>query len=152
MITYKQGNLFDEDVEALVNAVNCVGVMGGGIALQFKDRFPENYHEYEAACKSNVVTLGTMFVHETGSLFNPKYIINFPTKGHWQNLSRLSDIEEGLKDLANVIKQHNISSIALPALGCGLGGLSWRVVKGVIEQTLKDLSDVRIVVFEPFKS
>lgn len=149
MITYKQGNLFDEDVEALVNAVNCVGVMGGGIALQFKDRFPENYHEYEAACKSNAVTLGTMFVHETGSLFNPKYIINFPTKDHWQNLSRLSDIEEGLKDLANVIKQHNISSIALPALGCGLGGLSWRVVKGVIEQTLKDLSDVRIVVFEP---
>jgi len=149
MITYKTGNLLTEDVEALVNTVNCVGVMGRGIALQFKKQFPENFKKYEKACKQESVVPGKMFVHETGNLTNPKFIINFPTKRHWRGASRLEDIEAGLTDLVSVIRKYNIKSIALPPLGCGLGGLDWNVVREHIENKLKELSFLEITVFEP---
>ena len=149
MITNKTGNLLSEDAEALVNTVNCVGVMGRGIALQFKKQFPENFKTYEKACKQESVVPGIMFVHDTGNLTNPKFIINFPTKRHWRGASRLEDIEAGLSDLVTVIKKYDIKSIALPPLGCGLGGLDWNVVRELIEDKLKDLADLEITVFEP---
>jgi O-acetyl-ADP-ribose deacetylase (regulator of RNase III) len=149
MITYKTGDIFKEDADAIVNSVNCVGVMGRGIALQFKKRFPENFKVYEAACKHKEVVPGKMFVYETGSLIGPQYIINFPTKRHWRGASRMEDIESGLQDLAAVIASLNIKSIALPPLGCGLGGLDWSEVRGRIENTLSQLSEVKVIVFEP---
>jgi len=149
MITYKTGDLFQEEAEAIVNTVNCVGVMGRGIALQFKKQFPENFKEYELACKQNEVVPGKMLIHETGSLIGPKYIINFPTKRHWRGASRMEDIESGLQALADVINKLEIKSIALPPLGCGLGGLDWNEVRKRIENTLTRCSDTNIIVFEP---
>ena len=92
MIEHKTGDIFAEDVEALVNSVNCVGIMGRGIALQFKKAFPKNFKAYADACKLNEVQPGRMFVFETGELANPRYIINFPTKRHWRGKSRMEDI------------------------------------------------------------
>lgn len=149
MITFKTGDIFKEEADAIVNTVNCVGVMGRGIALQFKKRFPENFKVYEAACKHKEVVPGKMFVHETGSLIGPKYVINFPTKRHWRGASRMEDIESGLQDLAAVIANLNIKSIALPPLGCGLGGLDWNEVRGHIESALSQLPEVKVIVFEP---
>lgn len=149
MINYKTGDIFKEKADAIVNTVNCVGVMGRGIALQFKKRFPENFRVYEAACKRKEVVPGKMLVHEAGSLIGPKYVINFPTKRHWRGASRMEDIESGLQNLAEVITSFNIKSIALPPLGCGLGGLDWRAVRSRIENALSQLSDVNIIVFEP---
>jgi O-acetyl-ADP-ribose deacetylase (regulator of RNase III) len=149
MITYKTGDLLLEDVDALVNAVNCVGIMGRGIALQFKKKFPQNYVAYEKACNEKEIVPGRVFVHETGSLLNPRLIINFPTKRHWRNPSLLEDIEAGLKDLVRVIRDYHIQSIALPPLGCGLGGLSWNSVRALMENWLGKLSDVHIVIFKP---
>lgn len=149
MIEYKTGDILREDAEALVNTVNCVGVMGRGIALQFKKAHPENFEAYAAACKNGEVQPGRMFVYETGTLTNPRYIINFPTKRHWRGKSRLEDIEAGLQALTKVIQKRNIGSIALPPLGSGLGGLEWADVKMRIEAALRDLTDVRIIVFEP---
>jgi O-acetyl-ADP-ribose deacetylase (regulator of RNase III) len=149
MITYKRGDIFKEDADAIVNTVNCVGAMGRGIALQFKKHFPENFKVYEAACKQKEVMPGKMFVHETGFLIGPKYIINFPTKRHWRGASRMVDIESGLLDLVKVIKKLNIKSIALPPLGCGLGGLDWAEVLPRIESALAEFAEVSIIVFEP---
>lgn len=149
MIVYKNGDIFNEDAEAIVNTVNCVGVMGRGIALQFKKRFPENFKAYESACKKKVVIPGKMFVYKTGSLIGPKYVINFPTKRHWRGASRIEDIESGLQDLEKVIKELKITSIALPPLGSGLGGLDWNDVRTLIENKLSQILDVNIVVFEP---
>ncbi len=149
MIIYKKGDIFNENVDAIVNTVNCVGVMGRGIALQFKKRFPENFTVYEVACKQKEVVPGKMFVHETESLIGPKYIINFPTKRHWRGFSRIEDIENGLEDLSEVITKLRIKSIALPPLGCGLGGLVWSEVRERIENKLSTLPDVKIIVFEP---
>ncbi len=149
MITYKTGDIFKEETDAIVNTVNCVGVMGRGLALQFKKNFPENFKAYEAACKLEEVLPGKMFVYETGLLLSPKYIINFPTKRHWRGASRIEDIESGLKDLATVIENLNIKSIAVPPLGCGLGELNWVDVRKYIENALSQLSKVNIIVFEP---
>ena len=149
MIKFVTGNIFDSDVEAVVNTVNCVGVMGRGIALQFKKRYPENYTAYELACKRNEVVPGKMFVFELNQLVNPKYIINFPTKRHWRGASRIEDIEAGLVDLAVVISERQISSIALPPLGAGLGGLDWSTVRKRIAAELTKLSNVDITVYEP---
>lgn len=149
MITYKTGDIFEEEAEAIVNTVNCVGVMGRGIALQFKKRFPENFKVYEAACKQKKVVPGKMFVYETGSLIGPQYIINFPSKRHWRGASRMEDIESGLQDLVKTIENLSIKSIALPPLGCGLGGLDWNDVRTRIENALSQLSDVEVIVFEP---
>ncbi|NWF93475.1 MAG: macro domain-containing protein [Syntrophaceae bacterium] len=149
MIEYKTGNILQEDVEALVNTVNCVGFMGRGIALQFKKAWPENFKAYAAACRRNEVQPGKMFVFETGRLTSPRYIINFPTKRHWRGKSRLEDIEAGLRALVEEIRKRNISSIALPPLGSGLGGLAWSEVRQRIKQALETLNNVRVIVFEP---
>lgn len=149
MIEYKQGDLLTSDVEAVVNTVNCVGVMGRGIALQFKKQYPENFKHYEAACKRNELVPGKMFVYETDSFIKPRLIINFPTKRHWRGVSRIEDIEKGLLDLINVIQTYNIKSIAVPPLGCGLGGLEWEEVKPRMEAVFADLSDVNVIIFEP---
>ncbi len=149
MIEYKTGDIFTEDAEALVNSVNCVGVMGRGIALQFKRRFPENFKAYEAACKRNEVNPGRMFVFDTGKLTSPRYIVNFPTKRHWRAKSRLEDIEAGLEALVEEIKARNIKSIAIPPLGSDLGGLEWKQVRPHIEGALRELNDLKVIVFEP---
>lgn len=149
MIRFTTGDIMQADAEALINTVNCVGIMGRGIALQFKNAYPANFKAYEAACKRNEVQPGRMFVFSTGQLTNPRYIINFPTKRHWRGKSRIEDIESGLKDLVRVIREGNIRSIAIPPLGSGLGGLHWPDVRKRIEGALSDLTDVDIVVYEP---
>lgn len=149
MIEYKSGDILRADAEALVNTVNCVGVMGRGIALQFKKAFPKNFMAYAAACKNEEVQPGRMFVFETEQLTNPRYIINFPTKRHWRGKSRMEDIDAGLTDLVATIRQHDIRSIAIPPLGSGLGGLEWSEVKARIEEHLVSLDDVQVMVYEP---
>ena len=149
MIAFKTGDILTEDAEALVNTVNCVGVMGRGIALQFKKAYPENFAAYAAACKRDEVRPGRMFISETGQLTNPRYIINFPTKRHWRGKSRMEDIDAGLVALAEEIRTRKIRSIAIPPLGSGLGGLDWPQVRARIETTLQKLSDLEAVVFEP---
>ncbi|HOE10748.1 MAG TPA: macro domain-containing protein [bacterium] len=149
MIEILRGNLLDADVEALVNTVNTVGVMGKGIALQFKKAFPENFDAYKRACDRKEVQSGKMFVYSTGSMVNPRFIINFPTKCHWRDRSRMQDIEEGLRDLVRVISRNGIRSVALPPLGCGNGGLNWDEVRSRIQEMLEDLQSVRILLYEP---
>ena len=149
MIRLVSGNLLEAQTEALVNTVNCMGIMGKGIALQFKQAFPDNFNDYSHACSKGKVRIGKMFVHRTNSMFHPKYIINFPTKRHWKAKSRLEDIELGLKDLVRIIKDLNIKSIAVPPLGSGLGGLNWEEVKSRILDALDNVPDVRILLYEP---
>jgi O-acetyl-ADP-ribose deacetylase (regulator of RNase III) len=147
---FTTGNLLDSRADAVVNTVNTVGVMGKGIALMFKEAFPVNCREYEAACRRGEVRTGKMFVTERPSMMGPpRWIINFPTKQHWRGKARLEWIEAGLQDLRSVILEKKIRSIALPPLGCGNGGLDWRLVRPVIERALEDLSDVDIIVYEP---
>lgn len=129
MLELTKGNLLEAPVEALVNTVNTVGVMGKGIALQFRQAFPENFKVYAAACKRDEVVPGKMLVVPTQRLDNPKFVINFPTKRHWKGKSRMEDVEAGLRDLVDVIRREKIQSIAVPPLGCGNGGLDWRVVR-----------------------
>ena len=149
MIEYKTGDIFTEDAEAIVNSVNCVGVMGRGIALQFKNMFPNNFKAYAAACKRGEVKPGSMFVFETSQLTNPRYIVNFPTKRHWRGKSRMEDIESGLDALAQEVRERGIKSIAIPALGSDLGGLKWENVRPRIEDALIGLDDLQVVIFEP---
>lgn len=149
MIKYKKGNIFDEDVEAIVNTVNCVGVMGRGIALQFKKLFPDNYKAYKKACDNGAVVPGKMFIFEESGWNNPKFIINFPTKRHWRGKSRLEDIDQGLSALKDWINEREIGSIAMPPLGSGLGGLDWKDVKELIDKRLSELDNIHITVFEP---
>lgn len=149
MIELKTGDILQANVEALVNPVNCLGVMGRGLALQFKLAFPENFAVYAAACRSGDVRPGHMLVFETGSTTKPKYIINFPTKRHWRDLSRLEDIEAGLAALRDEIERRCIRSIAVPALGTGLGGLPWDEVHNRIEAALGNMDETVILVFEP---
>lgn len=149
MLEFKSGDLLEENAEALVNTVNCVGIMGRGVALQFKKAFPANFDAYANACKRGEVQPGRMFVFETGQFTNPSVIINFPTKRHWRGKSRIEDIESGLQALAEVIRCRHLRSVAIPPLGSGLGGLQWEDVRPRIEAALQSLDDVRIVVFEP---
>lgn len=145
-----QGDLLQQhDVDAIVNTVNCVGVMGKGIALQFKKKWPANFKAYAAACKAKQVKLGEMYIYDLGGLVTPRYIINFPTKDHWRNASKLQDIENGLHDLIHQIKILGIQSVAIPPLGCGNGGLSWTQVEPLIEQSFAQLLDVEIRLFKP---
>ena len=148
MIEYTHGDLLSADAEALVNTVNTVGIMGKGIALQFKQAFPANFKAYEAACKQNEVKTGTMFVFHMNTLQNPKIIINFPTKEHWKSRSRLKDIEVGLRDLVAVLSAEKIASVALPPLGCGNGGLAWAQVRPIIESALREC-DTKVLLFAP---
>jgi len=149
MIRFTQGDILKADVEALVNTVNCVGVMGRGIALQFKNAFPGNFKAYAAACSRCEVQPGRMFVYETGELTWPRYIINFPTKRHWRGKSRIEDIEAGLPSLVAEIRHRNIRSIAIPPLGSGLGGLDWAKVRPLIENALGAVPETEVVIFEP---
>lgn len=148
MITYKTGNLLDAPVEALVNTVNTVGVMGKGIALQIKNAFPENYKVYNDAVKEGRMKLGEVLVVSVNSTSSIKYIFNFPTKAHWRYPSKISWIKSGLQDLRNKLLEYSISSVALPPLGCGNGGLNWNEVKPEIESALSNLP-IDIVVYEP---
>ena len=148
MISYCQGDLLEADVDALVNAVNTVGVMGKGIALAFKNRFPANTQAYAAACQRGEVVTGRMFVTETPALLGPRWIVNFPTKQHWRDPSRLEWVQTGLQDLRCFLLAQSVQSVALPALGAGLGGLGWSAVRAEIETALADL-DVDIRVYEP---
>ena len=148
MIELKRGNILEADAEALVNTVNCVGVMGKGIALQFKQSFPENFRLYQRGCRAGEVRPGKMFVVQTG-LLNPGYIINFPTKRHWKGKARLGDIEAGLRDLVTEVKRLGVRTLAVPPLGCGSGGLDWQDIRPMIESALSKLPGVHVLLFEP---
>jgi O-acetyl-ADP-ribose deacetylase (regulator of RNase III) len=149
MIELTQGDLLKQDAEALVNAVNCVGVMGRGIALQFRKAFQENFKVYEDACKRGEVRPGSMLVFHTHRLKNPSYVINFPTKRHWRDKSRITDIESGLEALVAEVKRLGIGTIAIPPLGCGLGGLEWPDVGPLIEKAFSSLPEVHVWLYEP---
>lgn len=148
MVEYKRGNLLEADAEALVNTVNCVGVMGKGIALQFKEQFPENFKRYADACKRKELEPGKLLVTTEHTVSGDKTIINFPTKTEWYRKSSYKYIEAGLVALAELIQRTGIRSMALPPLGCGHGGLDWKKVRPMIEQHLGHLG-VRVVVYEP---
>ncbi|MGO9485139.1 MAG: macro domain-containing protein [Rhodomicrobium sp.] len=149
MLRYATGDILASEAEALVNPVNCVGIMGRGLALQFKNAFPQNFEAYRAACKRGEVEPGKMFVFETGSVANPKCIVNFPTKRHWRGKSRTEDIETGLDALVREIHSRGIKSIAVPPLGAGLGGLPWQPVRSRIEKSLGNIAGIEVIVFEP---
>lgn len=145
-----QGDLLKQhEVDAIVNTVNCVGVMGKGIALQFKKKWPANFKAYAEACKAGLVKPGQLFIYHAGTLATPKYIINFPTKDHWRGKSRIEFIQDGLVDLVTHIKAHRITSIAIPPLGCGNGGLDWQQVKPLIEEAFTAIPEVEVRLFEP---
>ncbi|SBT54891.1 type II toxin-antitoxin system antitoxin DNA ADP-ribosyl glycohydrolase DarG [Micromonospora narathiwatensis] len=149
MIIISHGNLLTADADALVNTVNTVGVMGKGIALQFKRAYPANYAAYRAACAADEVKLGRMFVFDSARLGPRRYVINFPTKGHWRANSKLPDIQDGLADLVRVVRERQITSLAVPALGCGNGGLIWDDVRPVIERAFAEIPHVRVLLFPP---
>jgi O-acetyl-ADP-ribose deacetylase (regulator of RNase III) len=149
MIELTTGDILKADAEALVNTVNCVGFMGRGIAAQFKRAFPKNFTAYAAACKREEVQPGRMLIVETGQLANPRWIVNFPTKRHWRANSRLDDIDAGLVALIADIQRLRIKSIAVPPLGCGLGGLAWSDVRPRIERAFAAVPDVKALLFEP---
>jgi O-acetyl-ADP-ribose deacetylase (regulator of RNase III) len=150
MIIEAHGNLLDADVDALVNTVNTVGVMGKGIALQFRRAYPQMYAAYERAAKADEIKLGHMHAWPTEALTGPRYVINFPTKGHWRARSKLSDIELGLQDLVRVVHELGIRSLAMPPLGCGNGGLDWQQVEPRIRAALASLGpDVQVVLYPP---
>lgn len=149
-ITITEGDLLQQtDVDAIVNTVNCVGVMGKGIALQFKKKWPANFKVYAAACKADEVKTGKMFVYDAGALATPKYVINFPTKDHWRGKSRMEFITDGLQDLVHIIRELDIKSIAIPPLGCGNGGLEWEEVKDHIENAFAAFPEIEVRLFAP---
>jgi O-acetyl-ADP-ribose deacetylase (regulator of RNase III) len=149
MIRIVSGNLLESNAEALVNTVNCVGVMGKGVALQFKQAFPENFRAYAKACRKEEVVPGAMLTVPTGMMGNPKYIVNFPTKRHWKGNARMSDVRAGLVALRREITRLGVRSIAVPPLGCGSGGLQWTEVRPLIEDALADLKGVRVLLYPP---
>ena len=144
-----KGNILEAQAEALVNTVNCVGVMGKGLALQFKNAFPANFKDYHSGCHAGQVVPGRMFIFDNGELKIPRYIINFPTKRHWRDNSRIEDIRSGLESLIADVRRLGIRSIAVPPLGCGLGGLNWRDVRPMIEKSFSELPEVRVLLFPP---
>ena len=151
MLEFRRGDLFQCGADALVNPVNCVGVMGRGLAKQFRDRFPENYREYHAACNSGALVPGRLLVTERDGM--PRYIVNLPTKRHWRDQSRPQDVASGLVKLAEFIAEHPGITVAVPALGAGLGRLSWREVRPLIESMLAEAAEnSTILVFEPLNN
>ena len=149
MIKITQGDILSANVDAIVNTVNCVGVMGKGLALQFKKAYPDNYETYKLACEHKAIRTGKMFTFMRKSQSNPKYIINFPTKQHWRDPSKIEFIDDGLTDLVRVVPYLSIKSIAIPPLGCGLGGLEWSIVLPKIKEAMMSLNDVDILIYEP---
>ncbi|MCE1175569.1 MAG: macro domain-containing protein [Burkholderiales bacterium] len=151
-IHFTHGNLFETNVDAIINTVNCVGVMGKGVALEFKRRWPDNYKAYKLLCDQKAINIGEMFIFDRGGIFEdtqPRFLINFPTKEHWRGKSKLEYIELGLIDLVKQLKKHPIHKIALPPLGCGNGGLDWADVKPLIQQYFASLPEIDFFVFEP---
>jgi O-acetyl-ADP-ribose deacetylase (regulator of RNase III) len=148
MIELKQGDILRANAEALVNTVNCVGVMGRGLALQFKKAFPNNFKSYKAVCDRKKLQPGKMFIYDLNRLYNPRYVVNFPTKRHWKDKSRMEDIQAGLQALVEDVRKRSIHSIAIPPLGCGLGGLCWTDVRARIEEAFH-LTDVQVFLYEP---
>ncbi|AFM03947.1 putative phosphatase, C-terminal domain of histone macro H2A1 like protein [Bernardetia litoralis DSM 6794] len=146
---YTKGNILESTTEVIINPVNIVGVMGKGLALAFKKHFPHNYKVYKEACKNKTIDIGKLLLVDEFDLEKKQFIINFPTKKHWRNPSKIEYIEEGLKDLVRIIETQKFESMAIPALGCGLGGLEWEDVKLVLEKYLRDLEDIEILIFEP---
>jgi len=149
MITIKEGNILRADTEALVNTVNCVGVMGRGIALQFRKAYPENFEAYSKVCKEKKLHPGIVYTYRLQTFGGPRYIINFPTKRHWKGKSKLEDIEEGLTALVAEVKRLDVRSISIPPLGCGLGGLSWETVRSIIENAFSALPEIEVDLYEP---
>jgi O-acetyl-ADP-ribose deacetylase (regulator of RNase III) len=149
VITYSRGDLLSANTEALVNAVNCVGVMGKGIAAQFKRVCPRMFTAYQEACMRGDMVIGRVLVYDRGNAGGVRYIINFPTKDHWRDVSRLAYIDAGLVDLVRVVRELGIHSIALPALGTGAGGLAWTDVEPRMVSAFQELIDVRVVIYEP---
>jgi O-acetyl-ADP-ribose deacetylase (regulator of RNase III) len=149
MITYSIGNLLEANAEALVNTVNTVGVMGKGIALQFKQAFPKNFVAYQKACRNEEFIIGKILVVPTYQFINPKYIFNFPTKRHWREKTKLEYIELGLQDLVKLVCMYQIQSIAIPPLGCGFGGLNWSDVKPLIRNAASHIPEVQVTIYEP---
>lgn len=149
MIELQRGDILQADAEALVNTVNCVGIMGRGIALQFRKAFPENYKAYKVVCDRKQLQPGMVLIHDLNRLHNPRYVINFPTKRHWKGNSRIEDIEKGLKALVAEVRNRKIKSIAIPPLGCGLGGLDWEEVRPLVEKAFRDLTEVRVLLYQP---
>jgi O-acetyl-ADP-ribose deacetylase (regulator of RNase III) len=149
MLELTKGNILEADTDALVNTVNTEGVMGKGIALQFKKKFPKMYEAYRRACEAGEVVPGRMNVFEQSEMLNPRYIINFPTKRHWRSRAKMEDIKAGLVALKKEIQNRAIRSVAVPPLGCGNGGLEWRNVRRVIERGLSGLSGVQIFLYAP---
>ncbi|HUT58311.1 MAG TPA: macro domain-containing protein [Phycisphaerae bacterium] len=149
MIELTQGDILKAQAEALVNTVNCAGIMGRGIALQFRKAFPDNFKAYKALCNREELRPGKVFVFDLGHLGSPRYIINFPTKKHWKGKGRLEYIESGLLSLVDELRRRDIRSVALPPLGCGLGGLDWNEVRQRIEQAFMGLPQVRVLLYEP---
>ena len=152
MIEYVCGNLFDAEVEAITNAVNCVGIMGKGIALEFKQRYPDAFAAYKQQCDTGQIRLRQVFIFDRGETQSPRYIVHFPTKRHWRDSSQIEDIETGLRSLVSELHRMQIDSIAIPALGCGLGGLEWLSVRGEIEKAFSSCKTVKVLVFEPLSS
>jgi O-acetyl-ADP-ribose deacetylase (regulator of RNase III) len=150
MVRFITGDIFAQDAQALVNPVNCVGVMGKGLALQFKQKFPLNFNLYRRACMKDELQPGRILTCSTGRE-TPSVIINLPTKRHWRDSSRMEDIEAGLDALAREIRARRLSSVAIPALGAGLGGLEWREVRKAIEEKLSGLEGTEITVLEPLE-
>lgn len=150
-IKYIKGDMFTDRSEAIVNTVNCVGIMGKGVALEFKKRWPQNFKEYKKVCDDKTLSPGLMFIHDNSDMFNagPRYLINFPTKQHWRSKSKISFIEAGLDDLVNQVRKLRIQSVALPPLGCGNGGLEWQEVRKLVETKLAELSEVDFHVYVP---
>lgn len=147
-VRHTTGNLLTAGTDALVNPVNTAGVMGAGLALAFRFAYPANYRAYRNACAAGTVQPGRMFVHHTGRP-NPRFIINFPTKRSWRDRTRLDDIRTGLDDLVGVVADHNVTSIAIPALGCGLGGQPWELVRKLIEEACTRIPHVPVVIYGP---
>lgn len=149
MIKFKTGNIVKDESDAIVNTVNCVGVMGKGLALQFKKAYPDNFTQYKSACNKGGVHLGKMFITQHLDLINTQWVINFPTKNHWKGNSKIDYIELGLIDLVEQIKALKIKSIAIPPLGAGLGGLDWNIVKDKIVESLSGIDNIEVTVYEP---
>ena len=150
MLRFTRGDIFRQRVEALVNPVNCLGVMGRGLALQFKVAYPECFPPYRQACRDGALRPGNVLITPTGYAM-PKCIVHFPTKRDWRDNSLRHDIDEGLRDLAIAIQHRRMTSIAVPPLGCGLGGLSWTSIRPLVERHLGGLS-CDITVLEPVPS
>lgn len=150
MIRFELGDIFQSEVDALVNTVNCAGVMGRDLGRQFRRKFPRNFREYKQACELGKVVPSRMFITEQNTSTSPRFIVNFPTKRHREDKSMIDDIETGLVDLHDEIAARDITSIAIPPLGCGHGGLHWPDVRRLIEKTLSS-ANAEIIVYQPMK-